>query len=161
MPRPKSWYILLILGPMMACAAQGPRPLPPSAASGPARESGRLLLPQELCDLRGTLAAETIQQIARFKCEMTETQASLAQSVSSYLSSRDEEPYTATQSRINRMTILTICAKGMTRERAEALVEGVPRSKVLHFGWDKVILANDTEGWIFDMAPSPADRPTQ
>ncbi|WP_005031245.1 hypothetical protein [Holophaga foetida] len=146
---------LIILGPILACVTDKPVAVPPPAA--PARPQGGSAKPKapDVKSLRGLLAAETIRQIAAFKCEMTEIQASLVQSVSLYLVSRDQEPYTATQSRIDRFTILTIHAKGMTRERAEDLASCAPRERIRSYGWDKVILANDLEGWAFDMAPTP------
>ncbi|MBP1627071.1 MAG: hypothetical protein H6Q00_1546 [Holophagaceae bacterium] len=156
-PKSAGFFLILALG----CAGKKAVVLVPQPS--PNHREALEAKPKELDlqHLQGTLTAETIQQIAAFKCEMTDTQASLTQSISRYLESRDEEPYRASQSRVDQLTILTVHAKGMTRARAKALVEGVPRVKVHQYGWDKVILANDREGWIFDMAPGPGSEPAR
>ena len=89
---------LIILGPILACVTDKPVAVPPSPRhrARPQEGSAKPKAP-DVKSLRGLLAAETIRQIAAFKCEMTEIQASLVQSVSLYLVSRDQEPYTATQ----------------------------------------------------------------
>lgn len=146
----KTALTMLLLYPALPAAVS------PVAIPSAARVQERIKPPApDPKSLRGALTAETIRQIAACQCEMTETQASLTQSISTYLSNRDEESYTATQSRIDPFTILTIHAKGMTKKRAESLVADVPHERVLRYGWDKVLLTNDREGWIFDMAPDP------
>nr|WP_320132310.1 hypothetical protein [uncultured Holophaga sp.] len=134
-----------LLASLIACVPNSPQSRPGAVSRPPAPDPA---------SLRGTLDADTIHRIEAYRCPMDESQTSLTDSIRLYLSSRDEEPYTTLQSRFGGITVLTLRARGMTRQRAEDLASSVPPSKVLAHGWDRVLLANETEGWIFDMSPA-------
>lgn len=103
--------------------------------------------------LTGVLSYEIQKRVASSSWAMTMTQKYSATAIAEYLSKREKEPYSVTNSKVENLVVLTFQAKGMTAEKADALFKEGDPVKFRKTGWDRVIYTNGTEAWAFSTEP--------
>lgn len=104
--------------------------------------------------LTGALSAGIQARVASSAWAMTAKQKGAAEGIQGFLTKREKEPYTLTNSKVEGLAVLTISAKGMTREKADSLIKEEPLPKWRSCGWDRLIFTNGTDAWAISTEPA-------
>lgn len=99
--------------------------------------------------LTGMISAEIQSKVASSKWAMSNLQKGAADAIQKFLSKREKEPYSVTNSKFEGLIILTISASGITKEKADSILKEEPLWKWRKCGWDRLIFTNGAEAWAF------------